>query len=403
VSLPESLAGDLGELDLPRLAALARSAAGLASRDDLGSVLTALAGELGKLDDVAGAQVVIAEGNDSLQLMGSAGFAADPEFFGLLAACRERGADLATFRALSADAQIVIPGRRAQMLASDAWSPLHAYLREVDWSDFVATPFPLHSSGTGVINCYMSAGVSVTVDTAAFFRSMGALAGLAIDYHDLMRRDRERVRREERVRLARDLHDSVLQRMFALSMQSKALERAAERLGASGSELAAEAGTFYDTSQSARAELRAIVESERTAPVGETGLADALDRFARQWRSAELQIEITADVRVDRREAAFLEDVYFIVTEAVFNAVRHAHATRISASVVEQKGVSCVVSDDGGGFDPARPGSGFGLTSISQRASRWGGSVTLSSGSHGSRVHIAFPEPRRPNVDGSNP
>ena len=123
------------------------------------------------------------------------------------------------------------------MLASDAWSPLHAYLREVEWSDFVATPFPLNGAGTGVINCYMAAGAAVTPDAITFFRSMGALAGLAIDYHDLMRRDRERVRREERDRLARDLHDSVLQRMFALSMQSKALERAADRMGDTGAEL----------------------------------------------------------------------------------------------------------------------------------------------------------------------
>ena len=400
MSLPESLADDLGEMDFARMAALARSAAGLASRDDLGSVLAALAGELGNLEDVAGAQVVIAEGNDSLQLMGSAGFAADPEFFGLLAACRERGADLATFRALADGTQIVIPGRRAQMLASDAWSPLHAYLREVEWSDFVATPFPLNGAGTGVINCYMAAGAAVTPDAITFFRSMGALAGLAIDYHDLMRRDRERVRREERDRLARDLHDSVLQRMFALSMQSKALERAADRMGDTGAELAAEARTFYETSQSARAELRAIVESERTTSVGETGLLDALEQFARQWRSDALQIEITADARTDSRDPAFLEDVYFIVTEAVFNAVRHARPTRVSASIVEQKGVTCVVRDDGTGFDADRPNAGFGLRSITQRASHWAGSVVLSSGRHGSRIEVAFPDADRRPSDG---
>ena len=379
-------------MDFAQVAALARSAAGLASRDDLSSVLAALATELGKLDDVAGAQVVIAEGNDSLQLMGSAGFAADPEFFGLLAACRERGADLATFRALTDNTQIVIPGRRAQMLSSDAWSPLHAYLREVDWSDFVATPFPLNGSGTGVINCYMAAGALVTPETTAFFRSMGALAGLAIDYHDLMRRDRVRVRREERDRLARDLHDSVLQRMFALSMQSKALERAAAAMGERGAELAKEARAFYDTSQSARAELRAIVETERAAPVGETGLVAALEQFAKQWRGDQLLIEVTADARIDRRETAFLEDVFFIVTEAVFNAVRHARPSRISASVFEQAGVRCVVSDDGFGFDPTSVSAGFGLTSISQRAAQWGGSVAVASGRDGSRVEVSFPD-----------
>ena len=59
-----------------------------------------------------------------------------------------------------------------------------------------------------------------------------------------------------------------------------------------------------------------------------TGLLDALEQFARQWRSDALQIEITADARTDSRDSAFLEDVYFIVTEAVFNAVRHARPTR---------------------------------------------------------------------------
>ena len=120
-------------MDFAQVAALgARSAAGLASRDDLGSMLAALASELGKLDDVAGAQVVIAEGNDSLQLMGSAGFAADPEFFGLLAPRAERGRGPRDISRAVRNAPDRDPGPPcADACRQTPGQPLHAYLREV--------------------------------------------------------------------------------------------------------------------------------------------------------------------------------------------------------------------------------------------------------------------------------
>ncbi|WP_290427305.1 GAF domain-containing sensor histidine kinase [Microbacterium elymi] len=207
------------------------------------------------------------------KLMGAAGFAADPEFFGTLAACRDRGADLATIRALRTGLQVVILNRKRDMLSSEAWAPMHPYLREVEWSDFVATPFDLQGTGTGVINCYMATNGLPDDEVKAFFRSMAALAALAIDHHQLIRRDREQARLDERARIARDLHDSVLQHLFAIGMQSKALERQAVELGRSGEAILAMAREFHETSVSARSELRSIIESARVTSLDESGIA----------------------------------------------------------------------------------------------------------------------------------
>lgn len=379
-----------------RLAALARSAARLAARDTLDAVLVAIAQEIHELGDAAGVQVVLAEGDATLELMGAAGFARDPEFFGTLAACRERGADLLTFRALHSDEQIVQVDRISDMLASPEWEPMHPYLREVEWSDFVATPFHLQGGGAGVINCYMAIDASVDESTTAFFHSMAELAALAVDHHQLILREREQTRLEERTRVARDIHDSVMQRLFAMGLQSRALERLSVGLGADGTEIAAIARDFHETSHSVRRELRTIIDSSRHIAIGDTGVVDALETFAARWRRDGLRIDVTVDARVDRHVRELREDVYFVLTESVFNALRHANPTLISVQLHDSDGIECAVADNGVGFDTRATRGGFGLLSMEQRIGRWGGSLRIDSGAHGTTVSARL----GPFVDG---
>jgi DNA-binding NarL/FixJ family response regulator len=227
-----------------RLVAIARTAAELATRGSVEASLTTIATTIQQLDVVAAVQVVLAEPpDDALRMMGVAGFAPDPEFAGILRASRDRGATLVTFDAPGAARQRVVRDRRAEMLASPAWEPMHDYIRQVDWSDYIATPMPLRQAKGGVINCYLVPGAPVTEELTDFLRTMADQAALAVDYHALLERDRQSVRSGERLRIARDLHDSVLRNVIELVMTTS--------------------GPARELSQRIEADLRAIASTLR--------------------------------------------------------------------------------------------------------------------------------------------
>lgn len=366
-------------LESREFAGLARTAATLAQRDTLESLLSALADEIFRLDEVAGVQVVLIDAGNTLRIMGSAGFARDPEFFGNLNACRLRGADLATFAALEHGGGLIFPERKAQMLASDAWLPLHPYLREVEWSDFVSLPFPLQRR-QGVINSYMSVGATLTPSLATFLQSMADLAAVAIDYHDLLEQGRESVRRVERQRVAQDLHDSVLQKVFAMVMQTTRLHELGTTLGERGKEIVELADEFQRTSLSVQREIRDIIEASRPGLPAHATLRDATEAYLAQWRRGDVTFVVEIADIPDSFEPPLVDDAYFLVTESVFNALRHASASEIRVRVtVEGDALRVEVADDGRGFEPDAPSSGFGLDSMRHRAERWAGRLDIAA------------------------
>ncbi|MFT4210486.1 MAG: helix-turn-helix transcriptional regulator [Microbacterium sp.] len=145
------------------------------------SVLTAIAESIQCADRVAGVQVVVAEPpRRPVRAMGAAGFAPDPALLGRLQECRARGARLASFDAPEPASQRVLTGRRERMLADGAWLPVHDYIREVEWSDYIATPIPLGREHGGVINCYIAADAAVTEPLLRFLRAMAQVAAAAL-------------------------------------------------------------------------------------------------------------------------------------------------------------------------------------------------------------------------------
>jgi DNA-binding CsgD family transcriptional regulator len=145
-------------------------------------VLTAIAEAIRTTGQVAGVQVVVADPpRDAASLMGSAGFSPDPVFFSQLRDARTRGARLATFDGPVTLDQRIIPDRRDRMLADGAWMPLHPYLRQVEWRDYVATPIPLRRERGGVVNAYLDPSSRVTARLLEFLRAMARVAATAIE------------------------------------------------------------------------------------------------------------------------------------------------------------------------------------------------------------------------------
>jgi signal transduction histidine kinase/ligand-binding sensor domain-containing protein len=206
--------------------------------------------------------------------------------------------------------------------------------------------------------------------------------------------ERERAVAEERNRLARDLHDSVSQALYGVTLYAEA---AAGHLALGHGQRAAEhLHELQDTAQEALAEMRLLIFELRPPILEEQGLAAALQ--------ARLQtVEGRAGVRTELRtnvEARLPTDVeeglYRIAQEALNNALKHAQARAIKVHLHRgDAGIRLQVSDDGIGFEmaPAAEGGGLGLPAMEERAAELGATFEVESGEgSGTTVTVVWQE-----------
>ncbi|MGY0541523.1 histidine kinase [Nocardioides sp. YJ-D4] len=381
-----------------RLVAISRAAARTATRDEPQSVLQALAMEIQQVDGVAATQVMVrVPGGDRLQIMGAAGFPEDVTFFDKLHASDDRGAQLVTTQATTTGRQIVYPHRRTAMLNDERWQPMHKYISQIEWDDFVATPLKVGEDVVGVLNVYLSPGVGSATALLEFFGSMAQQAALAIDYTALIQRDRVLVRQEERRRLAFDLHDSVVQQVFSVGIQARALSKVSARLAEPHrTKVESIADEIVELSQTVQRDLRGIVLALQSSLPAERGLPAALQEVVSGvGRRSGVDIEVSADPLDAPVE--FVEDVFQIACEALHNAVKHGRPQQVTVqvSILHGSRVQIDVTDDGHGFVATEARRGFGITSMRERAGRWGGSIELSprDGEPGTRVSAVLQAP----------
>jgi signal transduction histidine kinase len=210
--------------------------------------------------------------------------------------------------------------------------------------------------------------------------------GLAVDNDRLtaeLRASRDRLRRsltrivkaadEERRRIARDLHDGLQGRLVVLAMQANALgnEGVARDLNAS--------------LQSAIAELRALVQGVMPAILTERGLPAAAEEIAYRC-----PIPVALDVGgCDGELPGAVESTgYFVVAEALANAMKHSHARAIAVRMTRHDGTLRIeVADDGVG--EAKVTSGAGVRGMADRVEALGGRLSVMSPREGGTSIVA--------------
>jgi signal transduction histidine kinase len=223
-------------------------------------------------------------------------------------------------------------------------------------------------------------GSTFGLDDQKLIQLLAAHAAIAIENARLYERSRELSIIEERNRLARELHDSVTQRLFGVKL---AAESAATLLERDPSKAAVEIARVGELARGAMEELRAVVFELRPGSLEAEGLATVLRKHVDVLRRVSgMRIELKA-CEVPRLAPGPATQVLRIAQEALGNALRHSGAKRI---VVKLGGdgsrLFLKVADDGCGFDPSGPevrGQRLGLTSMEERATELGGSLTVSS------------------------
>jgi signal transduction histidine kinase len=205
-------------------------------------------------------------------------------------------------------------------------------------------------------------------------------AALALHFARLIeegrREERQKAILEERNRLARDIHDNLAQGFGAILMQLQAAQRDLDTASACVSQ---KLGTAIDLARTHLVEARRSVGTLRPNVGAGEAMTTSLKRIA---DLAQMTTGVPIELNVDElpRIGDVIErEIVGIAQEALTNAVRHARARRIRvrASAVRSIGVRLSIADDGRGFARDRNGSGFGMTSMQERADRIGASLTI--------------------------
>ena len=247
---------------------------------------------------------------------------------------------------------------------------------------------PVSAGGKAFGNLYLTEKrEGFTNEDVALVEALSRIAGSAVNTARLQKRLRGLAVVEDRERIARDLHDSVIQDLFAVGL---GLQGIAERV--QDTSAAATLDDAVDRLDDAVETLRAYIFQLKTPPETRPALDERLQELVVRMGSAypsnvRLELDIT-DTDDD------LEDqILRIVTEALSNALRHSGGTNIDVNVeAGSNRVLIRVSDDGIGFDTSRPTTGMGLANIAARAEKIGGVLKLrSQPGDGSVVEVVAP------------
>jgi signal transduction histidine kinase len=226
-----------------------------------------------------------------------------------------------------------------------------------------------------------------TDDDVMIVEALSRIAGSVVARARLQERLSSIALVEDRERIARDLHDSVIQDLFAVGL---GLQGIAERVD--DSTAAATLDDAVDRLDRAVEALRNYIfelRSNRGRRQLDERLQDLISRMGSAYPvSVSLEIGVSG-----LQDESMEEEVVKIVTEALSNAFRHAGASRIEVAVDASDGLCTIlVRDDGTGFDPAAVSAGMGLANLTARARAHGGSARIASeAGSGTTIEVTLP------------
>jgi len=184
---------------------------------------------------------------------------------------------------------------------------------------------------------------------------------------------------QERQRLARELHDSVSQALYGISLGAHTVKEALESHDLE--QALASIEYVLTLAEAGLTEMRALIFELRPESLETEGLVAALTRQAAALRA---RYKLAVEQELDGEPAISLEKkqaLYRIAQEALHNIVKHAHASAIALRLVKQENELVLeVRDNGRGFDPhgSFPGH-LGMRSMRERATKIGATLTIQS------------------------
>lgn len=260
-------------------------------------------------------------------------------------------------------------------------------------SVYVGVPMRARGRTLGVLAVLGPEGHEFNVEDVALLASIADHMAVAVE-NDRLRRQAERTAVvEERARLARDLHDSVTQLLYSVTLFAEAGRELAR-----GGDLEGAMRYWVRVSQVAQEalkEMRLMVYELRPSVLQEEGLIDALrQRLETVESRAGVKTRLLADLSIEL-SPLLEQELYHLAQEALNNALKHARADSVTVQLhLDGEHLVLQVQDNGCGFDPRRASErgGMGLASMRERSLRMGGVLDIRSASgQGTEIYVAVP------------
>lgn len=192
---------------------------------------------------------------------------------------------------------------------------------------------------------------------------------------------------KERNRLARELHDSVAQTLYGLTLQAEAANR---KLRAGQTDEVSEyLQEIRDSAQQTLQETRLLIFELRPPILEQEGLVAALrNRLESVESRSGLRVQMLLQ-EVGQVRAEVETGLYGIANEALNNILKHARAASIKVSLKKEAGrIVLEIHDDGIGFDVNSMSGGMGVNGMKERAEHFGGDLQIQSDTNGTRLRV---------------
>jgi signal transduction histidine kinase len=251
-------------------------------------------------------------------------------------------------------------------------------------------PLALRSSAHGVLAVGRRAGrPAFGAADVPLLESFAEQAILALEYARAQSEIARLTLVEDRERIARDLHDGVIQSLFAvgLGLQGTAAVVGDSRLGSRIQQAVGEIDRVIG-------DLRSYIFGLRPSVLAGGGLTNALEQLAHEaGERTGVTIVVEVDASLEPPLADSSTQIAHIVREALSNVGRHAEAETCRVSVRREEGAAVIeIDDDGRGFDVLAAPRGMGLGNLADRASAVGGRLSIdSTPEQGTTVRVVVP------------
>lgn len=275
-------------------------------------------------------------------------------------------------------------------------SPLLAGMRELLQSlntyRLLLVPLRVHGEVIGVLTIHRGQeGTPFTADEMSLGETIATAIATALENVRLYEQAQVLAIEQERHRVARDLHDSVIQTLYSTVLMASGWRMLAEhgRLDSNGA--AAHFQQVADQCEMALKEMRLLLFQLRPPVLGAVGLAGALEqRLDAVERRLGVQAGFVTIGEWDGLAPRLEQELYYIAQEALNNSLHHANAKNVLVRLERIDGVlELTIEDNGSGFDTELASGGMGLANMRERAHEIGAEFTVESDAReGSKIRV---------------
>ncbi|MDX1698035.1 MAG: histidine kinase, partial [Thiohalobacterales bacterium] len=263
----------------------------------------------------------------------------------------------------------------------------------------VSLPMRFRGRISGVINLFLDAGMIGKIEALKpLLTSIAHHISIAIEKAHDDEESRQHLIREERTRIAHELHDSLAQSLASLRIQVRVLDETLHQGDESTTWQQLE--RIEHNLDEANTELRALIANFR-APSSNRGLVDAIEQIVSQFRN---ETRIRTYLQKDCSSTSFAREteiqILRIIQEALWNIRKHSQAKTVRILLRDNQGERChvLIEDDGIGINKKVYGSAgehVGLTIMRERATKIGGKLKIESESgEGTRIVLEISKTR---------